>query len=581
MNNFATELLLKIFRYLPLSDRLICSEVCKRWHLIINSKFLLNNATVYLRNTRTFLYGFVYLVNLSLTAVTRLVLIDCDLTDNFVNVENVNALLSRLTDLTFTDCDISGSDLILVFKQCSSLKSLGLIGMDTAFAPGDFLSRTQDQIALKQTINNVTMLELRENYELTDDAFNRLASCMPNITIFKLYTAGLSFNNIVRFLAERSDKLTGLFFYSNIDKQEIDQLSRIPDLTLQELEIPSIEMSYYDLLKILKHQNNLQTLNLIQSDTFKMNKAVFQKLAILRHFKIEDVNLNIGLKEGLRCLDKLDSLHFNHVKLNGMELLHEIKCSNFREFLTGLKISVRDIAAEVLIEIIKILPNLTDVDFSFCNSVNNQVANSILKHLKKLKALNLSDCSGLQDVGMPEGDTGTNFQRLFTNFKKANSCDSMSLTEYKENMKSFIGNNCKLNRDTCTIEQLNLRFCDSISDITLLHTSNLANLRELNLSFASRNLSDHGIIALGINCPRLEVLYLQSFSMSDFGLTGLVQNTKRLTKLILKCCKNITSVSIKKLPEFCCYLRYLDISNCANIDSSVLDDFRIRLAITR
>eukprot|EP01038_Epipyxis_sp_PR26KG_P008043 gene8043-10898_t len=240
-------------------------------------------------------------------------------------------------------------------------------------------------------------------------------------------------------------------------------------------------------------------------------------------------------------------------------------------------------------------PNLTNLDLSDCSQVNNSVVRSILQGCPVLQDIQLNRCVRVTDAAFDAN------QSPFASLVGCFSLEAISLQgcpQITGEVISTLNKSCRklkyLNLSQCkhvkspTIQQIfehrqllsvNLGFIDDISDeafhcftipslqnyrispqiqrlnigksrvtdITLSNMSScLLSLVEIVLQWCS-NVTDAGIIALAMNCPKLRIVDLKSCGITDETIISLASMSCELRSLDLSWCHGFTSDGIRRL----------------------------------
>lgn len=88
----------------------------------------------------------------------------------------------------------------------------------------------------------------------------------------------------------------------------------------------------------------------------------------------------------------------------------------------------------------------------------------------------------------------------------------------------------------------------SISDASMFRLSFLAQLVEVGLPWCS-SITDRGIAALTLHCPKLQVIDLKSCQITDASLETIATNCAHLRRLDLSWCARISDVGVARLAE--------------------------------
>ncbi|BBN18829.1 F-box and leucine-rich repeat protein 2/20 [Marchantia polymorpha subsp. ruderalis] len=211
----------------------------------------------------------------------------------------------------------------------------------------------------------------------------------------------------------------------------------------------------------------------------------------------------------------------------------------------------------------------------------------------QLKALRLSNCSGVVEDGLTDKDV----------VQTCSVLKSLSITDCKR-----VGNDClgMLVRSCPALEVLNLSGLSAVGDSVLKHLVGGAKrkLRELNLTGCvevtdvgvcaviqrcAENLkilslegcikvSDKSMHALAVTCSGLEELDVSRCGITDDGLEAvLVENGAALKSLSLAGCEALTDKSLEALERLVVHDKFgsLNVKKCQGMSRKALDRFEM------
>lgn len=118
---------------------------------------------------------------------------------------------------------------------------------------------------------------------------------------------------------------------------------------------------------------------------------------------------------------------------------------------------------------------------------------------------------------------------------------------------------------------LDLSGVDSVKNSTLLTISQLSQLEKLNFAWC-RNITGHGLQAVGQGCPKLRHLKLNGCPMLDEPtMAALGQHLSHLTHLCLAFCTSLNDTALLAfLQTSCAPLSHLNLTSCARLSDSSL-----------
>ena len=226
--------------------------------------------------------------------------------------------------------------------------------------------------------------------------------------------------------------------------------------------------------------------------------------------------------------------------------------------------------------------------------IDGGVIHQIQLHLRKLRTFKLL-CPALKDYDLTHLKTckctasSYNVFREKSNvFRKAKettdiTCNFETLRKFrKEHILSKIQKKIeKVNiiitkifdeqKQSWTIEKLDLSGNERITEITFFICMRLCQLRSIDLSHC-KEIKDYGFIALGKNSPGIEIAILNNCLITNIGLLGMLGYAKRIRKLDLSYCQEITSQGVKHIPILCPHLNQLKLSGCSKVTDKYRDN---------
>ncbi|XP_051114758.1 F-box/LRR-repeat protein 3 [Andrographis paniculata] len=185
-----------------------------------------------------------------------------------------------------------------------------------------------------------------------------------------------------------------------------------------------------------------------------------------------------------------------------------------------------DLTDDAIFAVANYCQGLLCLQLECCNLLTERSLDYLASRCFLLKEIDLTDCSGVNDIGL----------------KYLSKC-----TELKS---------------------LKLGLCMNITDKGLSYiASNCFEIREMDV-YRCAGIGDDGIAALSHGCKKLQKLILSYCSrITDRGIECL-SSLKELSDLEMRCLKNVTGIGLRKLATGCRRLAELDLKNCGNIDDS-------------
>ena len=621
------EILSQIFSYLSLSDRLQCNLVCKHWHWAFLDPILHDDQTVLkFEDDEDFLAcisnddASTSLLESEISTAVR----HLRLQKISVNIFSVRplvdwlSLLANIKHLTLSEASIvNESELVVLLKNLKSLNGLVINNARDVFISGGFLSLEEDRADLKDTLSKVTFLDLSCNSPyLTDQLFNRITGCMPNVSHFVLdntkilshsgiykkhYPASvaefdspsvLTWQNVMRYLVEIAPHLqTVSFCNSGVPSNGLKNLGQIQGLCLKGINVSKcLDITTESLIDFCRHQCNLTKLKIdgcrrILADNPDLRLALFETMSkSVQVLSMKGLSCP-RLEDSFQLMDKLTFLDASECDFPSSHLfngLHQNKQA--KKSLKTLKLNSFGISSsESFLRVIPELQALTTLELKNGHEgVTDAVVQSIVKHCHNLSELNLSNCGQLTDaaftqVNEPSFNDEQSQQKgspskiflgskaeaeLLSEIKRIQYINSASASA---TLSPVIGLR-KIKR----LEMVNVR----ITDVTLKLAFQFDSLRYVNLSLC-KFIGDEGFRHLADQNPHIEELIAKQCNLSGETVLHIAEKCPRLRRLDLEACLSITDDSMQKLPRFCrkgSNLQFIDLSFCRKVRTATIEN---------
>ena len=620
MANLPLEILSHIFSYVSLSDRLQANLVCKQWHwAFLESK--LHDKTVIKfdedENCLQSLSGSSSGVSLLESEVTTAVR-NLTFENISVNIFSVRQLkdwfpvLSRLKRLSLLGADIvSEYELVTLLKNATNLNGLRINSARDCFISGGFLATEEDRDAVRIALSKLTSLDLSSNSPyLTDQLFNRITFCTPNLTEFildhtkilshagiyrKHYPASvtdfdspsvLTWRNVLRFLADNAGRLNKISFYnSGITATGLKELGQTANLSVQSLNIGRcLDISTDSLLEFCRNQPKLRKLGIdgcrrVLADNTNSRLALFETLSSsLQFLSMKGLSCPRGLEESFQLIDKLTYLDASECDIPSNHLFNGLYnnkgVGNFKVLiLNSFGISVSD----TFLGVIPNLKHLTTLELrNGHEGVTDIVVQAIIKHCQQIEVLDLSNCGQLTDSAFTQRDTEEIPKSEIENQGKI-FLGSRAEAELRSEIKriEYLTKSADISHPSVVSGLQKLRKLSlenvRLTEMSLKLSFNFEDLRYINLSLC-KSIADSGFKALADQNPRLETLIAKQCNITGETLLHLVKKCARLTTLDVEACLQICDESVRKLPQFCANLRFIDLSFCKKVRTSTIEN---------
>ena len=598
-------------RFLNVSDRKEASLVCKTWYEASLDPILQKDIIIHFYGLST---------NESAPKLTRRKMpnLMLDQFDNSLNAKSVmlrscQELSKSLKSLSLKASNITESTFVEILTHCSSLTSLDLSCCNSLFLSGKLLEQHSDLITLRDTLKNVTSLNLSSIRHLSDAIFNRIVTVCVNLERLSLSSARITFNtdaylprgrtrcassslltfrNILDFIRSQSSKLIALDFSRNpIHDDAMEELVSVDGLFLQELVLYGCkEIEDGAVITLSRKQKSLKLLDIrdcvnITDAGVSAIAAHLRQLDTLKISKCRQVT-GVSVKK-VNNLSKLQFLDISDLYQVMSLSLQEGLCKNINMPLIYLNLSCCSLITDSCVEALcQTHPCLEHLDLGSCNQLTNLSVHEISKSLKHLQFLRLSWCKKISDLGLlgfegseipqithDHGEGGecrcTRNYHSTTIFRKPTKRPEKESTgssdsKMKDDAPRYMLNNLTKMRD------LDLAVCSNLTSVGLRQVLKFKELRSLNLNLVP--VDDAAVMSLTSHNPSLEQLVLGKCSnITDDSVEVIAKRLPRLVSLDISCCDKLTNKSIDYILSYCKRLRVLDVSFCSNISPSAVD----------
>ncbi|XP_063704614.1 uncharacterized protein LOC134834031 [Culicoides brevitarsis] len=513
LENFPTEMLLEIFRYLSPTDiKESVIFVCKKWLYAarrLNCMQIKSLSFITRPPPKNTLQN---IRNSGLT-VTSISLYDPIF--ELFSVDLWQELGKTVKSIRFNRCtDLAEPHLITILKYFAALECLNF----SFRFPGlsyNFNSINNEPRAL-ENLAKVKALNLTSNIWMDMSKVEQLVARMTALEHFGLWSLGITpFNDITKVVKRRRNSLRSLSLRHCRTNNNSLLLQKLTDLNL-DLKKFTFSISWIDsddVRRFLETQHNLKILQL--GTTVAFPDEYFTYLLGLPH-----------LKE--LCIDIAEYQHTYHILKRFFELPalqnlsierdfladESVTCIGFHKImkiqrLKHLRLNYFNITCDICKEnFYASLEKLESLSLSDSKITNNEIS-LIFEHITRLRSLDLVRCRQITDAGMLGKAEVTSEKRQKTsNFS----------------LKSLRG-----------LTYLNLSGCEGLTDATFAENYEMLDLKTLNVS----------------NLPKLSLI----------GIARIAKNFKSLEKLQVYGIRDLDALFLEyiaiKLPR----LTELDISN--------------------
>jgi len=445
VNVFPLQIIIHILQFLPLSDRISASQVCRLWHMASKDLRLHESEVVVLQDDLT---RPLYVFENSLGTFRNFLFKEVELGKKLAKFWD--RFCPQMQSLSLHSCDVSEKAFVDILLSCSHLESLHVNGCRELLMSGRVLEHESDVNELRKNLVNLRELSLASNRYLSDALFNRFVAIAPNLEELSLsgcqisfhtglckrfYPGGMSelgnimasesvltFHNILKYIVSQAGKILKLRFdHTLIDNSAVSQLAEVPGLHLRALHLDSCDqLNNTSILQLTEYQQTLTELNL--RNCLRITDVALiaichnlPNLSILNMQKCHAIT-NVGVAE-LHHLKKLVDLNLSHceqVTGDGIErgLCTFVNAKFQRLFLTALTLDERTVCL-----IAEYLPGLTHLDLGSCfNAVTDASIQAVCHYQVRLRSLKLTYCdkvtdAGLTGMGLRAGESGETEQQ--------------------------------------------------------------------------------------------------------------------------------------------------------------------------
>ena len=332
----------------------------------------------------------------------------------------------------------------------------------------------------------------------------------------------------------------------------------------------------------------------------KSNPTLYPSLVRRGITRVQVLSLKKSLRELIHGIPNLQSLN-----LAGCYSLSDGNLdSAFNKGVPALKslnLSLcKDVSDNSIGKIASRCKNLERLDLGGCSKISNNALFYISSNLKNMKSLNLRSCRQVSDQGLCHL-TGKNSHSNPAGLERLENLglqDCQKITdEGLQSISAGLPKVSKINLSFCvsvtdtglkslgrisTLEDLNLRSCDNISDIGigfLAEDVGGRNLKHLDTCFCP-NVTDAAAKHVAAGMPGLKELSMANCAVSDEGILKIAKSNKKLQSLNIGQCKSVTDKSLRVLVKELKALKSIDLYGCSNASSGVIEQIRQMPKIT-
>ncbi|KAH9503580.1 hypothetical protein Btru_068223 [Bulinus truncatus] len=573
MDYLPNELITYILSFLNFNDRKEASVVCKAWY------------TAYLH-----------------PSLQKNVVVKCKPPEEGLLPQGL--LRRRLTHIDFGESrsnSLTENRLVSLLKECPGLMELDLSSCDYLFLSGRLLEKDGDIKVLRKTLLNVKDLKLIGLRHMTDVTFMRLVSIFENLQkisldssniIFGTKLAGLSefspvifqFTTFLKYSSDNAKKLKSIdLSHTAVQNDALAALASIQGLILEEVHLKNCtELSDKGIKFLVTKQHELKILDLSECQDLGTSKVFFSTLAnnlpylhtLLMRKCIKMSQCDIPSLADFKSLTTFDLGEVNN--LCEKDLIKGL-CSKGPKLNCLSLPYCPEIHQEFIIQLSTSNYLLSYLDLSSCHLLSDGALQAIIRSLTLLRTLKIPYCREVSDFGilgyMPEQGivpahtfdfdhvgcpcTRERDSKIFrkpTGIHKEDKACSHLVKKSIEDGQSLL----KLS-NLSKLENLDLSFCQRITDVGLVESIRFKNLRLLSLNNMPR-VFDGTVSVIAHHNPGLEELNLKGSKITDKGVQEFITHCRNLTKLDISQCDGITNFCAEIIAQKAKRLRSLEIS---------------------
>ncbi|XP_022086749.1 F-box/LRR-repeat protein 4-like [Acanthaster planci] len=617
-----TELISYIMRFLTSSERHEASLVCKKWYYASLDPALHQSSVITLRASNSTGEKFHHLGQRKSPSLV-VSHVDGSRDCGQVLEEIGHHLGPHLTSLSLRGSDVTETVFVGIIGHCPGLQRLDVSCCNSLFMSGNLLQKAEDREKVAQPLENVTSLNLASNRYLSDILFNRLVGVMPSVAKLSLASCNIihqsdayisadrksssfmSLSNFLMYLQHHADKILSLdLSCTGIGSEALHLISHVKGLVLEELTLKKCSgISNEGVASLVKKQSSLRSLDL--SSVASLNSpsliAICKYLPHLEHLNASEWSqLEPQASEYLSSLRHLKSVNMSNCYHVGLHHLCKGLGSSNSSHLVSLSLggcgSVRD---EVVLSLVKSLPQLEQLDLSSCFGVGDSSVHAISRFLPNLKKLRLAWCKKITDFGLlgldqnapvfiTDNEATKHYSDRFTKshsnmgFFKRPSFNEKILKIPEKEIQRLMDAPDQVNLTALTrLESLDLTACNHLTDICVSHAVRFPCLHSLTLSLCS-NITDQSLAALAANNPNLvELLIGHCHQVTDAGLKVLVQRRRGLRSLDVCGCEKVTDATLLALGQYTKHLQHLNISQCGGVTMATAEKLQQQVPTLR
>lgn len=406
------------------------------------------------------------------------------------------------------------------------------------------------RLGIADLLPNLVELDLSNATELTDSAASAISRA-KNLRKLWLVRCKLVSDMAIGCIAVGCSELRSI---------SLKWCLRVTDLGVGLLALKCTQLRYLDLSYVPITEKCLNSV---------LQLAYLEDLILVGCLGIDDDGL-ASLKEScgtMRTLDLSNCQNISHIGLSNMTrgagYLHQlalsygaavtvdvVKCLQNFSMLQCLKLDGCDVTSSALKMIGNWCGSLRELSLIKCSGVTDEGISAIAKRHTELRKLGITCCRKITSFAI---DCVTRSCTSLTCLKME-ACSLVSKEAF-----SLIGHRCPF------LEELDVTD-DDLDDQGLKYISRCSRLFSLKLGICL-NISDDGLIHVGMHCSRLKELDLyRAMGVTDVGISAIAQGCGILESINMAYCDKITDASLISLSK-CGKLKALEMRGCPRITS--------------
>lgn len=551
------EVMSYIFRFLPISDVKCAALVCYVWSRAAEDPILWRSAFISL-GTRRERFSNLLVDSLQRRCIQYLKFKHMSTAAQIIQV--CKQLGSNLKTLSLQGCRCVNASLLETLSKCCP----NILHLDLSRCRQLDMVKDANWLSDCSLVwRHLAVLDLNACKDISDFLVSKIADTLP--LVVNLSISGCK--GITTSTWEKLAKKVASLKYLDISRSDMTDdvmqtFSQIPQLKLKGVNLTACKhLTDNGVVSLIKFQNSVEILKLACMDI--TNKTLTGIGKHMEHLRVLDLNscrqiTDPALSSVKSLLVNLESLNlYSCYQLSNIGLSHLLCWSQGISQDIPLRVLVLNGCSSISDELISrfstILLNLQQLDLSSCLHVTDIGLSAITDSLVQLQSLRLSWCINITDNGLlglvheqkdhqgVDIDKSKKVLRSIKHLRKLKSLDISHCTCITdEGLRSI----CQLKNLTF----LNINMCTQITDSGLTEVAEcLHSLEQLSFSGCTQ-VTDAGFSSVAIHLERLVTLDASKCdNITDKSILALAKHGRNLSHLDLSMCSQITTNAVDQL----------------------------------